>query len=511
MQNKVISNLLVELNSNPMFHFSLSSKELFHSNVLEWLWNLEKNKENGAGRCFLEKFLNEINPKIVLGKKCYKIEREKESIDLTISIYNSECKENKCECDELDLSDEENSNLNNKIESDLKHKVYIELKVKSLPDLEQLNRYYEKAETHYDSWKRKKINKYKKYNRSYVLLTLADISKSIKNKLNEWQHIKLSEFINNCEVIKNCFQELNNEIAYYNDYCNLIKTLENLLSNIEVNQKNKYVLPNQFEEYNKYRIGDLFQKYYSSLMVDFLVTNILKGKIKVFTLRGSKKMNDLIFRRNKKVNDLVIRRNKKANDLVFRRSKKMNKLVFQENKNTKVLNFRGTKKMNNLKNTSWYIENGYNRGDFNITIFKKVNDDYYCGIQLEKGEIRIVINTFDKTKTIENMIKNLRKNGQQFNHINKSGLWIKDLSIIQLTKCEKLNKNELHGLTRKSKNGEIGDPKSYSPGFIYKYYNIKEGMTNKELAVNIKKLIDYFDNINNSNKEEIIIDLGNLA
>lgn len=52
-----IDVLLIELNKNPMFHLSLGSKELFHSNFLAFLWdqnpklqvaNLKKDAEAEA-------------------------------------------------------------------------------------------------------------------------------------------------------------------------------------------------------------------------------------------------------------------------------------------------------------------------------------------------------------------------------------------------------------------------------------------------------------------------------
>ena len=42
--NQQIKNALEELNANPVFHMSLASKELFHSNFLYWLWKLDANK-----------------------------------------------------------------------------------------------------------------------------------------------------------------------------------------------------------------------------------------------------------------------------------------------------------------------------------------------------------------------------------------------------------------------------------------------------------------------------------
>ena len=42
--NQQVQNALDALNANAMFHMSLASKELFHSNFLYWLWKLDASK-----------------------------------------------------------------------------------------------------------------------------------------------------------------------------------------------------------------------------------------------------------------------------------------------------------------------------------------------------------------------------------------------------------------------------------------------------------------------------------
>ena len=76
-----IDVLLIELNKNPMFHLSLGSKELFHSNFLAFLWDQNP-------KAFLELLndlcLNSINVADLLNEKELTLDREKENFDICI-------------------------------------------------------------------------------------------------------------------------------------------------------------------------------------------------------------------------------------------------------------------------------------------------------------------------------------------------------------------------------------------------------------------------------------------
>lgn len=108
--NQQIQNALDELNANPMFHMSLASKELFHSNFLYWLWKLDANN-------FL-KLLDELSECDDFGEltpDSIEVKREYQHFDLCVL--------------------EKGNPL-----------LVIENKVKSIPYVEQLNEYTDKLD-----------------------------------------------------------------------------------------------------------------------------------------------------------------------------------------------------------------------------------------------------------------------------------------------------------------------------------------------------------------------------
>ena len=109
--------LLKQFKQNPMYFFSLSSKELFHSNFLEFLFQTD-----------CEKFFNIIDQ--LLGTNFssapnkYELSREKEKFDICISHKVKTKRDNEADCYDL----------------------IIENKVKSIPYYTQLAGYQEKAD-----------------------------------------------------------------------------------------------------------------------------------------------------------------------------------------------------------------------------------------------------------------------------------------------------------------------------------------------------------------------------
>ena len=108
---KSIDDIIQSLKGNPMFHLSLGSKELFHSNFLEFLW--EENKLSFF--MMLCAILGEENEHIIQminSQEEYILSREKKKFD--ICIYHKD--------DETEIYD-----------------VIIENKVKSIPYKTQLD------------------------------------------------------------------------------------------------------------------------------------------------------------------------------------------------------------------------------------------------------------------------------------------------------------------------------------------------------------------------------------
>lgn len=88
---KSIDEIIQSLKGNPMFHLSLGSKELFHSNFLEFLWeqnpatflnilNKIVTKEKDKNQ------LQDLIEKIDKNKEYLKLAREKELLIFAYSI-----------------------------------------------------------------------------------------------------------------------------------------------------------------------------------------------------------------------------------------------------------------------------------------------------------------------------------------------------------------------------------------------------------------------------------------
>lgn len=188
MDNTELKEIIEGLNENPIFKMSLGSKELFHSNFLEYLFNIEL-----IPKSFI-KMINGLHPDgIQLHEDMeYKLAREKEGFD--ICIYHKE--------GEKEVYD-----------------LVIENKVKSIPYKKQLMDYVEKAH--------KKGSKQCKF----ILLTLSDEfpDKDDKFVKNNWKVIDYSILKRHIEsqYLKNN-QISERDKIYIKDYCDFIKQLDQL-------------------------------------------------------------------------------------------------------------------------------------------------------------------------------------------------------------------------------------------------------------------------------------------
>ena len=120
---KALDDIKKELNNSPMYNLSLTSKELFHSNLLAWLGNTQ------ATRAFFAEIIKELTGICLNPKDNWKVEREDKNFDLCV-------KEGK------------------------NYLLVIENKVKSIPKKKQLDEYVEK----------KVVDK----NTKFLLLTLVN-------------------------------------------------------------------------------------------------------------------------------------------------------------------------------------------------------------------------------------------------------------------------------------------------------------------------------------------------
>lgn len=226
-----LESIIVALNSNPMFHMSLGSKELFHSNFLEFLW--EQNKVT-----FL-KMLKEMAPneeerinRLIEIKDDLFMAREKEHFD--ICIFHNE---------------------GNKIVYD----IIIENKVKSIPYKAQLDGYVAKIR------KKKQLP-------VYILLSLAQNFAEQAEISKSWNVIDYKELESKIKTY------YSNDNQYINDYCLLIKNLNELEEKLFTNNE-RFFNGKIYESLREIRLHDLYLKQSGSIFIGEICQRI-KSKIK---------------------------------------------------------------------------------------------------------------------------------------------------------------------------------------------------------------------------------------
>ena len=253
MDEKTLKSITAELDKNTMFHLSLGSKELFHSNFLEFLW--DKSPE-----AFSNMLSNLLPERTVIEKQkgSIKLEaaREKENFDFCIfhKVYNEE------QTDEEDY----------KIEYD----VIIENKVKSIPYLAQLNKYEEKVN--------------KNSHPIYILLSLSTDFADAEDIRNEtpWNIVSYQQL---AKQIKNFFIEnvnieseeqkksIERAKQYIEDYYNFIIQLD-LLQKYCLENKEKFFSQNNtdLKELREIRLHDFYLKFLGSYFIGEIYKKVKK-------------------------------------------------------------------------------------------------------------------------------------------------------------------------------------------------------------------------------------------
>lgn len=233
---KSIDDIIKSLKENPMFHLSLGSKELFHSNFLEFLWeqnpaaflnilNETVTKEKDKNQ------LQDLIEKIDKNKEYLKLAREKEHFD--ICIFHND---------------------GNKIVYD----IIIENKVKSIPYKTQLDGYVAK------------IIK-KKQSPVCILLSLAQNFAEQAEIRKSWNVIDYRE-------LESKIKTYYSNDKYINDYCLLIKNLNELEEKLFTNNE-RFFNGKIYESLREIRLHDLYLKQSGSIFIGEICQRI-KSKIK---------------------------------------------------------------------------------------------------------------------------------------------------------------------------------------------------------------------------------------
>lgn len=254
------TDILENLKKNYLFKLSLGSKELFHSNFLEMLWELNNN-------LFIE-MLQRLtgNGKLLSAENTtYHLSREKENFDICIYHKNG-----------------------NRIFFD----VIIENKVKSVPRKKQLDDYVNKVEGD-----NKHKQNQKEYPCAYILLSLMEkfsdrqsIEEEKKWKIVNYKNLYIAiDGIYKGNTILSLFPktdegrkracEYNNIICEYKDF---ITELHGLQETIEKDFSNKPLFDSDtIKKFQKYRLHDLYIKLSCGLFIDRLTYHLLNEKFPI--------------------------------------------------------------------------------------------------------------------------------------------------------------------------------------------------------------------------------------
>lgn len=174
------------LKTSPMFNLSLSSKELFHSNFLYWIWKLDSN----AFKRLMATLLDVETKELGWGGE-WEVVREYNSFDLCVKRCDKESYDEKTSVRKIRYGDV---------------LLVIENKVKSIPYKAQLKKYVDKVNELYG--KRRKGDA---GNVKYILLTLPthfpnapkEISSKDKNStIDNWEIVTYEKYIKILKELK---------------------------------------------------------------------------------------------------------------------------------------------------------------------------------------------------------------------------------------------------------------------------------------------------------------------
>ena len=225
------------LKDSPMFNLSLSSKELFHSNFLYWIWKVDSNCFKGI----IEALLGE--PNLNWGND-WVVSREYKNFDLCVKDRSNE-----------DLENDDSQGLAKK------PKIYfvLENKVKSIPYKAQLDKYVKKVNEHHG----KKIQ----VDTKYLLLSLPsgfpDEEAIDKDPEKKWKIASYEHYLNAISNIEMTSDYARQIVA---DYCRFVESLLFIYKEWQGKcyESNSHLLKEHNETYIKdaedLRIHDLYHK-----------------------------------------------------------------------------------------------------------------------------------------------------------------------------------------------------------------------------------------------------------
>jgi len=210
----MLENIINKLKESPLFNLSLSSKELFHSNFLYWLGNKYPNEFGKIFKKFLKIETDDNEAK--------DFQREKSNIDLSFKYKDGQ-------------------------------QILIENKVKSIPYIEQLQKYSKKHAS--DT------------NNNFILLSLSEpkfINSDNKgNESTKWQYLSYKELSDELLSMSDQISDgYHNQIV--KDYCQFIDNLVEINNEIKLDSGMYFDFHSKvnrfYRELQKIRLHDFYLK-----------------------------------------------------------------------------------------------------------------------------------------------------------------------------------------------------------------------------------------------------------
>lgn len=218
--NTPIDVAIQNLKGSAMFHMSLGSKELFHSNFLQWIFSIDKE--------MFERIVNNLLGFEMKFHDDFDVKREYNNYDL-------------CVVHELEKS--ENSRKKTK---EYTIDLIIENKVKSIPNINQLKEYY-----------------YETTRSEHLLLTLITTFVSAEALPGNWKRATYTDLAKSiAKAVKS--SKVNEYYAeIIQDYIGFVQNLNLIAEGCSIYNTDSYFNPH-YAKLSKIRINDLIEKLRTS-------------------------------------------------------------------------------------------------------------------------------------------------------------------------------------------------------------------------------------------------------
>lgn len=236
-------NEISALKRSPMFHFSLGSKELFHSNFIAWISTISSVADNLNGKQLFKSILNNLGVETSGWGNDFEVLREKNNLDLTVCRHN-----------------DENGKKG--------YLLVVENKLKSVPSSEQVARY------------NKEKNGVNNADCKMMLTLMSDFPDRQQVEKEGWKIVSYTQL---CEAIRSEIKSVNDSYiaSILADYCNFTDAIDSLAREFMPTSETGYYISNKDkQELINLRIYDLIDKMRFAVLASEVKKLVPKGFIR---------------------------------------------------------------------------------------------------------------------------------------------------------------------------------------------------------------------------------------